>query len=118
MIKIPKISSKKILEILRKREFGVGYAYLGREYGVSYHDIKKIEKYFSNCNFEKDVDDEIEKINTDNAKCAIKDHKANYQRHKEYYKQYSKKQYRRRIAQNSNITTDPTNNIKDNIRIT
>lgn len=98
MKKVPHITSKELLEVKRKHHMGVKYARLKREYSISYYDIKIIIRLFSNCEFESDINKEIEKINVENAKSRIIDHKANYQKHKEYYKDYAKRQYQRRIS--------------------
>lgn len=96
MKKVPDISPKELLEVKRKHDMGVKYARLKREYSISYYDIKIIIRLFSNCEFESDINKELDKINTENARSRIIDHKANYQKHKEYYKEYAKRQYQRR----------------------
>jgi len=97
MKKVPNISSKELLEVKRKRYMGIKYADLKRQYNISYNDILKICRFFSECNFEEEVNKELERINNENTKLKIIDHKANYQKYKKYYREYSKKQYQHRI---------------------
>ncbi len=96
MKKVPNILPRELLEVKRKHEMGVKYARIKTDYNISYNDIKKIIRFFSNCEFESDINSVIEKINADNDKCSFIDHKANYQRYKQYYKEYSKRQYQLR----------------------
>ena len=96
MIKFPNISPKELLEVKRKHQMGVKYSRLKREYTISYHDIKIIIRLFADCEFESDINKAIEKINAENNKCTVIDYKANYQKYKSYYKQYSKRQYQDR----------------------
>jgi len=98
MKKVPDISPKELLEVKRKRGKGIKFSTLKRSYNISYHDIKKICILFSDCEFESDVDDELQKIRDHNEECATIDYRGNYQKYKSYYLNYSKQQYQRRVS--------------------
>lgn len=98
MIKIPQISAKHLLEVKRKREMGVPFAKLKREYEINYNDIKKICRIFESCMFEDEILSIIDRVNAENILIQIRDHRANYQRHKAYYLAYSKRKYAERNA--------------------
>lgn len=93
MIKIPNISAKHLLEVKRKHEMGVTFAKLKRYYNINYNDIKKILRIFDGCNFESEIEVVILDIRERNRLGQIRDHRANYQKYKDYYLQYSKRKY-------------------------
>jgi len=98
MIKIPSISSKNILEVKRKFDMGVTYAKLKRDYNISYNDIKKILRYFADCQFESDVDGVINGIDEKNRRARVDAYKANYQKNKDYFQNYARSKYAQQIA--------------------
>ncbi len=97
MKKVPNISAKDLLEVKRKRNMNIKFSHIKRQYNISYHDIKKICILFSDCEFESDIEAELERIRLHNEQCAIIDYRGNYQKYKDYYLDYSKQQYQRRI---------------------
>ena len=97
MKKVPNICPKDLLEVKQKRKMGIKYATLKRKYNISYNDIKKIVRFFAECELESDIVDELERIKSHNIKCTTIDYKGNYQKYKKYYLKYSKQQYKNRI---------------------
>lgn len=93
MKKVPNISPRELLEVKRKHHMGVKYAHLQKEYNISYHDVKKIVRFFSGCEFETDIVKTIANIDEENTQAPSINPQANYQKHKQYYKDYSKRRY-------------------------
>lgn len=90
MIKIPNITPREILEVMRKKKLGVPNTISQREYNITYNDIKKIMNLFSNCHFENEVEKTIETINEQNRIGKIRDRKAEYRKYRPYYMEYNR----------------------------
>ena len=90
IIKIPDISNGDILEIKRRLGIGVKYSSIKSNYNLSYYDIKRLCRFFSDCDTDDSIQQAKDQIESDNRDKAIVDHRANYQKYKAYYTQYNR----------------------------
>ncbi len=98
VIKIPNQTNGDILEIKRRLDIGVKYSSIKTQYNMTYYDIKRVCRIFGGCDDDDSIQAKKDSITADNVIKQAVDHRANYEKYKDYYTTYNQERQANRIA--------------------
>lgn len=92
VVTFPPLASQTILDILIDLRDHKPYRVISRDYDVSVHYIKKMNRYFGQCNSSDKISAIRRRINIENhrVKAISVDPQLNYQKYKAYYTKYGR----------------------------